>query len=325
MSTLEKPEWIIWIITPYCNLRCIHCYASIYFNEQQLRFNDVKKVIDDASEAGVEHINYTGGEPFVRRDIRDILKYTIDSGVTASIFTNATLLNDEDIRFLYRNNIPVYTSLDASTKELYEKIRGQGTWNILLTNILKMVNNGIDLHVNISVNKLNWFDIGNIIEKLVELGVCSISIIPTMPVGRALKNNVYIDSYHFLKALKIAEEYASMYSLTISVWCTPFIQRIEWAKHLFGRSCLYWNVLDITPSGDVVLCDVLGIKIANVLKDGVLGAWNKLNRSPYMKEIFKIPNKCISCPIASYCRGGCYARRYIFSKKFNEKDPLCPY
>lgn len=320
----QAPEWIIWLIYPGCNLRCRHCYASQYLGEKPLPFDKVVKVIRDASESGVEHINYTGGEPLLRKDMIDILKETIDLGMTTSLFTNATLLNESVVSELARLEIPVYSSMDAPNKELYEGIRGIGTWEKFLNGIKLIKQHGLYLHINITVSELNWQVVGKTIRKAFDLGANSVSIIPSISAGRAKETKVYVKPEHFLEALKQAEESASELGVFIDVWCTPFTASLPWAKHLRYGNCRDWAVMDITPSGKVVLCDVINIVVADVLKHGVKGAWIKLRENPFYAKTLIIPSQCSRCNYSRICRGGCYARTYNLYKTFDKPDPLCP-
>ncbi len=322
---LESIEWIIWIITPACNLSCIHCYTTLYSRDKMLGLNDIERVLSEAVDIGIEHIHYTGGEPFTRRDIIDILEATLDYGLTTSVFTNTTLLGEGEIKYLAKRDIPVYTSFDAPYKELFEEIRGRGVWDRVLENIQRLMDSGVPVHVNICVSKKNYMVVGETIEFLLGLGVESISLIPAMAVGRALANRVYIERDEYLYALRQAEDKACEYGVDIAVWCTPFIASIEWAKHLYGGNCRYWNVLDIAPNGDALLCDVIGVRVANVVRDGLRESWRKVLEHPLYRKAMEIPDTCRGCSIASYCRGGCYARTYLLYNRVGvEKDPLCP-
>mgnify|MGYP003881832321 CR=1 FL=1 len=320
----KAPEWIIWLVTPYCNLRCFHCYASIYGSDKQLGYKDIVRVLEDAFENGVEHINYTGGEPILRRDILDILEATVEIGLTTSLFTNSTLVNDTVASRISRLEIPIYTSLDAPCKSLFEEIRGVGSWDKTMHGIKTLKSHGVYLHINMTVTRLNYIVTSDTIRKALELGADSISIIPSMPSGRALENRMYVEKREFLEALSQAEETAREYGVEIAVWCTPYIPLLEWARHLHSGNCRYWNVMDLAPNGDVLLCDVLGVRVSNVLVDGVDGAWRKLLEHPVMKKTMDIPVECSGCSIASYCRGGCFARSYIVRGGVDRRDPLCP-
>ncbi|RLG88269.1 MAG: hypothetical protein DRO18_01760 [Thermoprotei archaeon] len=322
----ESPKTVIWLVTSKCNLSCRHCYALPYRTEKDLGLNDILKLIDEASSIGVEHIHYTGGEPLMRDDIFDILNYTIAKGIEASIFTNATLINDYIARRLSDLDIAIYTSIDGHNKQVYESVRGSGTWVRFLRGIKLLNEYGLYIHMNISVNELNWRYVGDIVRKALELNASSISLIPSMPAGNALRNNVYIRPAHFEYAIKVAADVARELGIAISIWCTPFVPIITRSPYLSYRSCRDWDVLDISPSGRVLICDVLNIDVGNVVKLGIKGAWRVLKRNQLVKRIEnpKLQEPCRSCQLRYFCKGGCYARAYLVLNNIEAPDPLCP-
>ena len=72
---------------------------------------EVLKVIEEASELGIEHVHYTGGEPLIRKDMIEILRETVNHDIDATLFTNATLIDDEIARELSALEIFIYTCL----------------------------------------------------------------------------------------------------------------------------------------------------------------------------------------------------------------------
>ena len=322
----EAPNDIIWLITGRCNLNCIHCYANMYRSERELSTTEVLKIVKDATDAGVEHIHYTGGEPLLRRDMIQILKETIDLGLYATLFTNLTIINQDIARELSRLGIVIYTSLDGHNRELYEAHRGRGTWDRFLKGFNLIKEEGLHIHVNISITEINWNYVGSIISKAIEIGAESVSIIPAMPSGNAMRNNVYVKPEHFIKALEDANAKAKELGITIWVWCAPFVGVIFKSPYIRYSNCRYWEVMDISPSGRVILCDVLNYEICNVKELGIRKAWHMFKEHPLMKKIMRpnLKEPCNRCPLNSYCKGGCYARAYIKYGSVEMPDPLCP-
>ncbi len=319
-------ESIIWIVTGRCNLCCKHCYATPYRSEPELGREAALKLAEEIAEAGVKYINFTGGEPLLRSDIFELLERCIDLGIDVSIFTNMLLVNDEVARKLARLDVYTLTSLDGHRKEVFELIRGHGTWGRFLEGLSKAREAGLELHINISVTEVNWLHIDKVIGKAIELGASSISLIPSMPVGNALKNKVYVTADHFKYAIEAAARKAEELGIEIAVWCAPFVGLVSKSKFIVYGNCRSWGVMDISPSGKALLCDILNIKVADVIKEGVLSAWRYLTTGELGRIIHepRIKEPCRSCPQLSKCLGGCYARAYVVFKDLESPDPLCP-
>jgi len=323
---MQELETIIWLITARCNLACRTCYASRYGGEAEASFNDVVRVLREAAEAGVAHVHITGGEPLLRGDTLDIVKEALDLGLETTLFTNATILTEEAAKRLGRLGIKVYTSMDGPSKKVHESVRGAGSWDSLLRGLTLLKRYGVRLHVNVTVSELNWGCVAEALRKALELGADEVSIIPAMPAGRALALGTYVRPEHYLRALLDVEGFAEELGVEVEVWCTPFLRLVVASPLLVNGNCRDWGVMDLTPSGKSVVCDVLGVVTADVLREGLMRAWAKTLSHPIIKasEAGGREPPCADCPVREACRGGCYARSYILRGRADAPDPLCP-
>ena len=151
MRNTAKPTTINISVTGRCNLRCRHCkgrdgiplkrapfllFSTLYegFSRKKIRIigkNELSgrewtNVITSLKEwLGTCHLTITGGEPFVRKDMMDIIRFCHKSGMPASVCTNATLLTTRDIAELSSlDTVSVNISLDGSTPSTHDYIRG---------------------------------------------------------------------------------------------------------------------------------------------------------------------------------------------------------
>src|SRR3984957_18203428 len=80
-----------------CNLTCRHCFISCSPHNHSFGFlslDTVRRVLDESVELGVKEYYFTGGEPFLNRDMTDILELTLRYG-PATVLTNGTVFNDK--------------------------------------------------------------------------------------------------------------------------------------------------------------------------------------------------------------------------------------
>ncbi len=323
---MQELETVIWLITARCNLACSTCYASRYEGELEVGFDSVVKVLREAVEAGVTHLHITGGEPLLRRDTLDIVEEALNLGLEATLFTNATVLTEGAAARIGRLGIKVYTSIDGPTRRIHESVRGVGSWDALLRGLRMLREGGVRLHVNVTVSEINWRWVAETLRRALELGADEVSIIPAMPAGRAFKLGTYVRPHHYLRALLDVENLAEELGVEVEVWCTPFLRLVATSPLLVNGNCRDWGVMDVTPSGKSVVCDVIGVVTADVLKDGLKRAWERTLNHPIIKaaEAGGRESPCINCPIRDACRGGCYARSYILRGRADAPDPLCP-
>lgn len=124
----------VWIHTNnFCNLTCPHCLVSSSPGaERGLPTEKWKDIIDQAVDCGVERIYFTGGEPFARPDIFDLIDYvTRQRNRELIILTNATLFQGERLKRLGsidRERLRLQISLDGAKPETNDRLRGAGTF-----------------------------------------------------------------------------------------------------------------------------------------------------------------------------------------------------
>src|SRR5215213_5777762 len=80
-----------------CNIECTHCFIScspVNHSHEMMSLEDVRVRLDEARELGVREYYFTGGEPFMNRDLLPILAATLQQG-PATVLTNGMLLRAE--------------------------------------------------------------------------------------------------------------------------------------------------------------------------------------------------------------------------------------
>ena len=72
--TKNQPIYVQFYITARCNLTCQQCNI-IYANSdmRECTISEIEKIADNLAEMGVAIVLLTGGEPFIRRDLPEII------------------------------------------------------------------------------------------------------------------------------------------------------------------------------------------------------------------------------------------------------------
>lgn len=85
-----------WELTCRCNFKCVMCYTDPFNTperiRQELRTEEIIRILDELREAGCVALTLTGGEPFARKDFLDIYTAAKKKGLLLTIFTNGTLI-----------------------------------------------------------------------------------------------------------------------------------------------------------------------------------------------------------------------------------------
>ena len=147
-------------VNEYCNLRCIYCMPEegVPFQEKDrlLGKNEICKIIKIMSELGVSKIRFTGGEPLLRKDLLDLIKYTYQQTNISSIHltTNGVLLSKYINQLVKAGLDGINISLDTLNKEKFKKITRREELEKVLEGLDLAISSGIKtIKVNIVAMK----------------------------------------------------------------------------------------------------------------------------------------------------------------------------
>jgi molybdenum cofactor biosynthesis enzyme MoaA len=133
-----------------CNLTCHHCFISCSPKNDSfgyLSLDEVKRRLEESVALGVKEYYFTGGEPFLNRDIVPILVETLCYG-PATVLTNGTVLKDEWLEQLRAAeqaslySLELRVSIDGFSPETNDPIRGEGTFVRAVEGVQKLVEFG---------------------------------------------------------------------------------------------------------------------------------------------------------------------------------------
>ena len=183
----DKKPVVVWNVTRRCNLRCVHCYSQSedrgYSGE--LSLDEGKSLIDDLAGFGSPVILFSGGEPLIRPDILDLIRYATQQGRRAVLSTNGTLITPalaeklKDIGLSY-----VGISLDG-LQETHDAFRGfSGTFARVMAAIKNCQDVGLKVGLRFTINKRNFKDIPGIFDLVEEKRIPRICFYHLVYAGR---------------------------------------------------------------------------------------------------------------------------------------------
>lgn len=319
-----KPEYIVWIFTAVCNLDCLHCYTYRFRKQRELSLNEKVKLARDIGEVGINYVNLTGGEPLIHPHLSSLLEVLHEYNIEKSIVTNATAIREGILEVLYRTETYIFVTIEGP-REVHDEIRGRGSYELAIRGVELLRKKLNSFSIVSTVNKINYVRVHEVVDYAVGVDAEELALLPVMPSGKALESRVYINAEEYFWAINNVWERAQEYGLRVSAWCTPWAPLLK--KDIGFWFCREMSGMDIDPSGDVLLCDILDFKITNVREKNIINAFGEFRNHELVKKVAnppQLPRVCKTCPISWGCRGGCYARSYALSNDLNSGDPLCP-
>jgi sulfatase maturation enzyme AslB (radical SAM superfamily) len=133
-----------------CNLTCGHCFISCSPHNHSFGFLDletVRRTLNESVPLGVKEYYFTGGEPFLNRDMVAILELTLQYG-PATVLTNGTVFKDEWLARLRKaEDASLYSlefrvSIDGCTPAENDPIRGAGTFDRAMQGVRQLLRHG---------------------------------------------------------------------------------------------------------------------------------------------------------------------------------------
>ena len=157
---LSAPCEVAIEITGRCNLECKYC-----FNDKigvDIPLKKLKKILDQADEMNVFEVCISGGEPFIRSDIFDILTYATKKDFDLSIVTNGTLLDSKTIKLIDDMDLigSVQISIDSSDEHTHNSVRGSFSKTLASLKEIKKTCDNLPT-IGIVLHKQNFSDICN--------------------------------------------------------------------------------------------------------------------------------------------------------------------
>lgn len=183
-----------------CNNNCIHCFNSGII--EQLRrekvpldqiTSELKRLILDIKNRSFESIVFTGGEPTIRRDFFEILKFARKSGLKTGLQTNGRMFCSREFAEKTLRIAPeckFTLSFHHTNPRVQDRItQVQGSWSQTVDGIKNLVSFGAGkrIFLKIVISKHNYKNLAKMVVLGKELGVGGIIITFPQAGGRSLE------------------------------------------------------------------------------------------------------------------------------------------
>lgn len=341
MPIHQSHEFFIqWHLTERCNLRCIHCY-QMESNMDELSLFEAKEVVSEVSEmieawsdaydiSFSPSFNVTGGEPFLRADLFDILSEISSKGFEIYLLTNGILVTQERAKRLHGLSVRgVQVSIEGPEK-IHERIRGKGSFSSSLEGVEHLLDAGLRVTLNVTLSDINVPFFIEIVRLASSLGVQRLGFSRLVPSGRGAG---LLD--HMLPKAEVKELYERISSLQVDgleiVTGDPVASQIPFASEPedmgsvpLGGCAAGTSGLTLLPDGTITPCRRLHIPIGNVRSDSLREVWSRSEVLWQFRDRKSYKGKCGTCKRWATCRG-CRAIAYARSGEtdFLAEDPQC--
>ena len=182
---------VIWEITNYCNYQCKHCCASAnkIDTQNELTTEQCFSILDQLHDFGIKEIYFSGGEPFSKKNILDILERATNYGITCNISTNGSYITSKIAKKLKELNInKVHISLDSMNDKSFNNFRGGDYFEPTIKAIKLLKENNLYVRVGAVIWKGNIDELEEMINYFIDLKVNEVVFNWLVKVGRLVEN-----------------------------------------------------------------------------------------------------------------------------------------
>ncbi len=327
-------------VTDQCNLFCRHCWVSpVKISSEHIQtkmsLEDLKRVITEAIDLGLNSIKITGGEPFLWPEISDLLKFLHEKEIEIGIETNGTLITSDIADMMMRANVKsVGVSIDAADSIIHDYIRAsKGSHAAALRGLKLLLANGIRSGVIMSVYRENLLQIEPLLSSLSTFDIEYVKFNPITPTGRA-KN--LKEAGLLLSDMEVKKEiidkipsWETKFNIPLVVsYPTSYMPFSYFKKGNIGI-CPFHSLLSILANGDISFCG-FGYSepqwiMGNISNTDIKELWE--NHSLLLEARESIPNKfegvCAHCILKWQCKGNCRALAVELSNSLVASDSSC--
>lgn len=318
-------------VTQNCNLSCETCFVADFLRTgpDRMTLADIVRLFDAAAAAGIRNATITGGEPFLRRDLHDILSEARGRFRLLALTTNGTAFTDRTARPLAGLVDWINVSIDGATAEVHDAIRGPGAFERTLRGLRTLAEAGFPMNrvsLNPTVTKLNHEGLEKVIDVAETFGA-TVAFGFFMPTGRGLCNRDRLTLGSRAMA-DLCERAADLRKEKLGIG--PGEDR-EMTFPRVRTDCAIDTIVAVQADGSVFPCPNLNQpehRLGNVVDADDAHLAELLAPGFEGKRIFcervvdRVPG-CRKCEARHFCGGGCMANAYMATGDLNGRDPYC--
>lgn len=316
------PRKIIFEPTSSCNLNCLMC-DRIHDIKPELTTSEIKRITNKLPSS-IKEVYISGGEPFLRNDIREICNAFHRRNISVSIQTNGTF--PEKAKGIAKlKNTEILLSLDGPS-DIHDKMRGmpgvsEKTMEIMdflkknnkrcvITTVVsdenlsylsgfpeQLFHNGLKPDL-IIVEVIRRFSYGVISKAVKETGLSKKDI--GVNTKKSIKPNYSLEEFE--TGVSMLKRTLDKYKFNYTFYPIDMISNME---NIYNRNfrpnnriyCTHFDVARIESNGELVPCFVFRKGFGNLLEDDFSNIWNCDEFKAFRKTMLdnNLTSACETC------------------------------
>jgi radical SAM protein with 4Fe4S-binding SPASM domain len=338
-----KPLTCWYSITEECDLRCKFCFAdSGKPLDDELTTDEIYALLDNITEAGTRSIVFGGGEPTLRKDLLEVIRYAAyNKNMFVALNTHGQALDKPYVKKLVNAGISqVKISIDG-LQESHDWNRGTGTFDKCIQALKNCVEARISTVIWIAtISQMNYKEIPQMVKMATDLGadICMVQLFPGGKWSGKMdlmlsKDQVKEWQHYMVEQQKIHGwrriQFEDRYQIcedecALKVASNPLTVG-DFIDTPAGCISGIWQYI-INASGKVVIGDIVTpeLEIGDLRKQKLHDIWQNAPLAKCLRDRDQLKGKCGICELRYVC-GGCRRMAFSMTGDIMAADPKCWY
>lgn len=286
---MAGPLKVQWDILYRCNSRCVTCDRwQAREGTANMTLEREKRLLDELAALGTFSVAFSGGEPFLRKDIFELFRHARKVGLTTSVNSNGLLITDTMAERIVESGLDmIYLSLDGGRPETNDYIRGvpgsfEKTFVAIdrLRRVRRVRGDRPKIFINCTVNNRNVGELTELMRLARAAGVDGVTMQPahscndmefTLPEDLVLSETSIPRFEEQLATL--TRDFSDMFPM-MEEYFSNFGTFIRDPATLLRYRCVAaYTTVQIHPNGDVYSCPVAFEKMGNLVSSPFRDIW----------------------------------------------------
>ncbi|MBN9317480.1 MAG: pyrroloquinoline quinone biosynthesis protein PqqE [Devosia sp.] len=331
-ETYGIPLAVLLEMTHRCPLQCGYCSNPVEMERagNELSTDEWKKVLTELAEIGVLQVHFSGGEPTVRKDIVELVKFANDLGLYTNLITSAVLFTRDKLEALADAGLAhIQISFQANDPVLANRIGGFRNGHAKKLEAAGWARElGLPLTVNAVMHRQNLHQLPEMIDLAVALDADRIEVANVQYYGWALKNRAALmpSIEQIDEATRVVEEAQVRLKGILDIdYVVPDYYALRPKKCMGGWGRQFFN---ITPSGKILPCHaaetITTLDFESVRSNhSIAWIWQNSDAFNKYRGTGWMPEPCQGCAFKEMDYGGCRCQAFALTGDAGNTDPAC--
>jgi len=302
-------------LTYRCQNHCTFCYADSPARGRdvpEMTTDEVRVIIDRLyDEAHCPTVSFTGGEPTLRSDVPELVRYAKGKGMRVNLITNGLHCADSDfVASLASAGLDsAQVSIEGGSAAVHDAItQHPGSWAKSVQAVHNLRAAGIHTHTNTTICGANRAHLMELVDYIAD-GLHSeyFSMNMVIRTGTALAHEEDRVRYSDIGEIIGAVQQRAQEKGLRFVWYSPlpYCMFNPVQAGLGSKSCACVDgLISVNPAGQLIPCSSFDRGIGDLVHKPFREAWYTRTALYWRRKEF-VPPVCQRCTIRDVCCGAC--------------------